>query len=529
MNVNHATPVRYPGLGNGLAANRDLGAGDVIIGISNPFLIVVENAALDRVCSECLFETPGSLKRCTACKVAQYCSVTCQSVAWKSIHKEECRIYKKLPQVAPTAVRGLIQLLLRKEISALAPDSRWAELEGHAAELQKHNRWDEIVLQARAAVEWTASPQSYMEPAVHVLCRVCLESFLGKRVLTSFQMATNAFRATLADNTPIGLCFEPMASLANHSCVPNATIMFDGRHMTLRALDDIKMGEQVFISYIDGTQTKVERQQELADRYFFKCQCEKCEQDNGPYRTFLKSHPTLDSKLELFHTQKEVREVAQARSSDVPPVNIENFQPEVNRLLSRSRDPSITSAQRLAFLTEALAVAKPLRHRGQFAQSPCPFILHELYLHYLANDSTYAQALSLILFIYLNSDVYNYPQPHHPIRVTRLFTIAKLLKNIEGLKTTDVVSANQTLLLCVRRLAARSHGPESRFMKEVEEEIKDVETVQKTRGEVGARLQEWERTGVIAETDSGREYARKIFEGLRDIAKDGLDGAKSEV
>jgi hypothetical protein len=150
------------------------------VGISNPFLIVVENAALDRVCSECLFEAPRSLKRCTACKVVQYCSVACQSAAWKSIHKEECRIYKKLPQIAPTAVRGLMQLLLRKEISAVAPDSRWAELEGHATELQKNTRWDEIVLQAKAAVEWTASPQSYMEPAVLVLCRVCLESFLSQ-------------------------------------------------------------------------------------------------------------------------------------------------------------------------------------------------------------------------------------------------------------------------------------------------------------------------------------------------------------
>lgn len=168
--------VRYPGFGNGLAANQDLEAGNAILIISNPFLVVVENAALDRVCSQCLSEAQNGLKRCTACKVVQYCSVACQSAAWKSIHKEECRIYKKLPRVAPTAVRGVIQLLLRKEISGNSQDACWAGLEGHVTELQRHNRWDKILLQAKAAVEWTASPQTYMEPVINVLCRVSSKS-----------------------------------------------------------------------------------------------------------------------------------------------------------------------------------------------------------------------------------------------------------------------------------------------------------------------------------------------------------------
>jgi hypothetical protein len=185
MNTN-VKQVRYPGFGNGLAANHDLDAGDAIVEISNPFLVVVENAALDRVCSQCLSEAQNSLKRCTACKVVQYCSVACQSAAWKSIHKEECRIYKKLPRVPPTAVRGMMQLLLRKEISGDTRDSRWAGLEGHVTELQRHNRWDEIVLQAKAAVEWTASPQTYMEPAINLLCRVSSKSSVGRDILTSF-------------------------------------------------------------------------------------------------------------------------------------------------------------------------------------------------------------------------------------------------------------------------------------------------------------------------------------------------------
>lgn len=290
--------------------------------------------------------------------------------------------------------------------------------------------------------------------------------------------------------------------------------------MTLRALDRIKTGEQIFISYIDTTQTRRERHDELKDRYFFTCQCEKCEQDDGPYQTLLKSQATPDPKIDLFLSQKEIRETAQARCSEVP-LNM-NFLMGMSDLLSLSQDTFPN--KQLPLLKQALEDSEPMRQHKIFAQSPYPIILQDMYLHYLTTSSTYTKALSLMLFIYLNCDVYNYPQPHHPIRVTRLYAIAKLLKNIEGLKDIDMVSANHTLLLCVRRLGKKSHGAESRFMKEVEEEIEDVQAVQRTRGDVGMRLEEWNKKEAGEDTEAGEEYARKIFEGLRNLATEALDG-----
>jgi hypothetical protein len=69
-------------------------------------------------------------------------------------------------------------------------------------------------------------------------------------------MITNAFRATLADDTPVGLCFEPILAQANHSCSPNAVVVFDGRSVALRALESISKGDQVFISYITATEDR---------------------------------------------------------------------------------------------------------------------------------------------------------------------------------------------------------------------------------------------------------------------------------
>ena len=200
-------------------------------------------------------------------------------------------------------------------------------------------------------------------------------------------MATNAFRVTLADSTPIGLCFEPSVSFANHSCMPNTAIMFDGRYMTLRALDPIKEGEQISISYIDVTQTRDERRQELKDRYFFTCYCDKCERDDGPYRTFLKSTPVQDFRLELFHDKKAIVQTAQARCSESPAINVSILLSNVNGLLSRSRDPSTSPSAQLSLLKEALAMSKPLNQYKLFAQTPYPLILNEIYLHYLTTST----------------------------------------------------------------------------------------------------------------------------------------------
>ena len=106
MGINKTKVITVPGAGNGLASVPDLEAGDLIIEIANPYIIVVEKASLDKVCSKCLLKT-DKLKRCARCKVAQYCSTNCQSTAWKSVHKLECSAMAEMPSIPPTPVRAL--------------------------------------------------------------------------------------------------------------------------------------------------------------------------------------------------------------------------------------------------------------------------------------------------------------------------------------------------------------------------------------------------------------------------------------
>jgi hypothetical protein len=75
----------------------------------------------------------------------------------------------------------------------------------------------------------------------------------------------------------MGIALDPIACSANHSCEPNASVLFDQPRLMMRSLSPIKKGEEVFISYIDNTDPFYRRQAQLQQRYCFQCQCSKCQ------------------------------------------------------------------------------------------------------------------------------------------------------------------------------------------------------------------------------------------------------------
>jgi len=227
-------------------------------------------------------------------------------------------------------------------------------------------------------------------------------------------MATNAFRATISVQTPIGICFEPdVISLANHSCTPNATVMFDGRRIELRALDAIEEGEQIFISYVDNLQSRDARRKELRERYFFECRCGKCERDEGPYDAFLRFQPVKDAKMELFVDLKELREFAKlAETSGLGRRReLEALVPTITDIIIRSGNAT-SPEQQLSILKSAF----PLLKSKHYAHPPYPTLLFELGCAHLAAEH-YPEAIILFLFMYVSpslSPIHTCPEnlPH---------------------------------------------------------------------------------------------------------------------
>lgn len=124
-------------------------------------------------------------------------------------------------------------------------------------------------------------------------------------------MNVNSFRITDAGGDEIGIGFDPLLGMANHSCAPNASLEFDGRCAVLTALKHIEEGEEITISYIgqsslprlpisftqtrlpfsvkpkltthtDTTQPRAARQAFLQEHYYFTCACPACTTPSTP-------------------------------------------------------------------------------------------------------------------------------------------------------------------------------------------------------------------------------------------------------
>ena len=68
-------------------------------------------------------------------------------------------------------------------------------------------------------------------------------------------------------------------SLLNHSCDPNTIGVFDGKRLELRAIKEIKVGEEVTLSYTDAYTAILEerKKKKLKLEYWgFQCKCDIC-------------------------------------------------------------------------------------------------------------------------------------------------------------------------------------------------------------------------------------------------------------
>jgi len=163
--------------GNALFATEDLEAGDVIIRVKDPYVLIPRNSIIPTVCYECLLEE-RNLKTCTGCKIVRYCSKNCQKNSWKDLHKLECKVFRKCKDeghpILPTPVRGLIQALLRHS-SGIDPDPGWTHLQTHKEDfMAKEETWQDIKLQALAALKYIGLPMNMMDVATSILCAVSL-------------------------------------------------------------------------------------------------------------------------------------------------------------------------------------------------------------------------------------------------------------------------------------------------------------------------------------------------------------------
>lgn len=291
----------------------------------------------------------------------------------------------------------------------------------------------------------------------------------------------------------LGMCFDPTLALLNHSCSPNAAIVFDGNFASIRSTRDIAQGEQVTISYIDNTYKRSTRRGQLRTGYFFECQCPGCVPPANKFLTrdsFLCENPKCKSLipepgLPSIFTCPNCN-TAQSIALD----SLRSLEIKALQALEKSSLPSqpISSLLNNTLLPTLASLTScpqwpPLRQ-------PAPALRRQIYQ--LALDTAnyeaafhHANVLSSPPLIDLH------PEPFHPLRTVGVFTTATLISllaaqenNVEYLKRAwELLKASWVLV-------TGSHGESSEFARRVAAKRGEVEADLSMGGE---DLRRWMR------------------------------------
>ena len=113
----------------------------------------------------------------------------------------------------------------------------------------------------------------------------------------TLKFTSNSFSLSSTHAENIGVSISPLTALINHSCAPNAVVVFPNRptgnsppsfskldvssarqFMQVLAIRPIAPGEEILTSYIDLSLPRRMRIADLKERYYFDCDCLACEE-----------------------------------------------------------------------------------------------------------------------------------------------------------------------------------------------------------------------------------------------------------
>jgi hypothetical protein len=215
----------------------------------------------------------------------------------------------------------------------------------------------------------------------------------------------------------------------------------DGPSLTFRTLKPIKKDSEIFISYIENTDSTKSRLDELETRYYFACTCPKCRKASGPEDAFLKPMSIVRKEIYSMYERlnfqdmlSSARAKSQLSGEDLTENLIfateKNFQtylrgtPDRDEPVQLSTSSSGFGEPQLMKTHDLMRILKDTNVWPETRQ-PYPALRHEYFLGCLTLGK-YSEAFYHGLKTYLDIDPILYPQPHHPLRVVHTFALARL-------------------------------------------------------------------------------------------------------
>jgi len=289
---------------------------------------------------------------------------------------------------------------------------------------------------------------------------------------------------------PIGVCIDPLPCRANHSCDPNAAAVFDGARLSFRSLKPIEKDEEVFISYIDGSNPFSRRQHELKDRYHFTCNCSKCERGATLMEdSFLLEGSALgrqwkDAADAINKTNPIAQHPENYVGTDTDSQRLAGLQAKAFDELAQAKYQPPYEAIRI--LENGMRICHDTK-LWPLTRQPYPALRHEWMVNMIATGKPghACRAWQTGVKIYFLIDPVLYPQEHHPVRVVHMWMLATLTMYLSTIDEEPAVAehmrrgVNFTIVMWelmrqVRELVGRSHGDGSKFAREVRRRLDEV-------------------------------------------------------
>ena len=274
----------------------------------------------------------------------------------------------------------------------------------------------------------------------------------------------------------LGMTFDPTLALLNHSCNPNAAVVFDRNMASVRSIRDIKSGEQITISYIDNTFKRATRRQQLRNQYFFDCRCEGCEPPNNKFTgrdswlcescKALIPEPLLQGDFKCPQCKKvqstniDTLRSLEAKASSILELSTSSNQPPLS-LLNEVLLPTLQSLTSCA--------SWPL------IRQPAPALRHQIYTICLSIgnlEAAYHHMNTLTTSPLLDL----HPEPFHPLKTVQIFTTASLIASLAANENSvDYLKRAWELMRLSWGLSRGSHGENSEFAQRIAKRRGEVE------------------------------------------------------
>ncbi|RCH89374.1 SET and MYND domain-containing protein 3 [Rhizopus stolonifer] len=276
--------------GRYIQAKTPIKKGTIIIS-SQPLGTVSMPQTRNEYCNYCFRkQSSTSLQRCSQCKKAYFCDIACFKNAWLCYHQYVCKSQSTTTMDAEDDMD--LEMLERVALNVARYKKR---VKGQKSDGGMEESVD-VTMEAFFSLTGHDSIQRrYAIEKHNALATEALKKiFIQQTGLTQKELVhylnifkSNNFAIDDADMFAIGEGTYPIASLFNHSCRPNAVVMFDGALASIHAIEDIEPNIEITIAYVDAAHSRSYRQKALREKYFFNCQCERCVSGERPWLSLI--------------------------------------------------------------------------------------------------------------------------------------------------------------------------------------------------------------------------------------------------